>query len=471
MPKSVFSKIYLSGVIILIITFLTTGWLMINTLTSYVTKNEENSALSSAQEIADLVKYRSSENNELFNRIIQSYANRLDATVFVCNSKGMVLLSSGAVSGRLNEYLPAGYLLSEKQYKRVVNGETINENGSFDGYFSQSVATAAVPLVIDGQTVGGVFVCRALPDANKLIGNAKQYFFLSILALLLVSSFIMYLTAKKITKPIKRMKKAAKAFSAGCFDERIGITGSGEIAELAAEFDAMADSLENLENNRRMFVADVSHELRTPMTTISGFIEGMLDGTIPSESRDKYLKIVLDESKRLTRLVNDLLYAEKYRRNEITLTKEIFDINELVRLALISFEQRITDKNIHAEADFLHESEEVNADRDSIQRVITNLVDNAIKFTENGGTVRVSTSRSGDFTEVSVFNSGSFISLEDRKKIFDRFYKTDKSRGIDKNGVGLGLHIVKSILSEHGGTISVDSDGSGTTFTFKIKRT
>ena len=267
------------------------------------------------------------------------------------------------------------------------------------------------------------------------------------------------------------MKKAAKAFSAGCFDERIGITGSGEIAELAAEFDAMADSLENLENNRRMFVADVSHELRTPMTTISGFIEGMLDGTIPSESRDKYLKIVLDESKRLTRLVNDLLYAEKYRRNEITLTKEIFDINELVRLALISFEQRITDKNIHAEADFLHEFEEVNADRDSIQRVITNLVDNAIKFTENGGTVRVSTLRSGDFTEVSVFNSGSFISPEDRKKIFDRFYKTDKSRGIDKNGVGLGLHIVKSILSEHGGTISVDSDGSGTTFTFKIKRT
>ena len=471
MPKSIFSKIYLSGVIILIITFLTAGWLMINTLTSYVTKNEENSVLSSAREISDLVKYRSAENNELFNRIIQSYANRLDATVFVCNSNGMVLLSSGSVSGKFGEYLPAGYLLSEKQYKRVINGETINENGSFDGYFSQSVATAAVPLVIEGKTVGGVFVCRALPDANKLIGNAKTYFFLSILALLLISSFIMYLTAKKITKPIKRMKKAAKTFSAGCFDERIGITGSGEIAELAAEFDAMADSLENLENNRRMFVADVSHELRTPMTTISGFVEGMIDGTIPSESRDKYLKIVLDESKRLTRLVNDLLYAEKYRRNEITLTKENFDINELVRLSLISFEQRITDKNIHVEANFMYESEVVNADRDSIQRVITNLVDNAIKFTKHGGTVRVSTSRSGDFTEVSVFNSGSFISPEDRKKIFDRFYKTDKSRGEDKSGVGLGLHIVKSILSEHGGNITVDSDENGTVFTFKIKRT
>lgn len=470
MPKSVFSKMYISGVIILLIAFLTSGCLMVYTLTSYVAETEEITALSSAREIADLVRYRSSENDELFDRIIRSYAHRLDATVFVCNKKGVVLLSSGAVSAKMREYFPAGYELSEKQYGRVVNGETLNENGSFDGYFSQSVAVAAVPLVMDGENVGGVFVCRALPDMNKLIGDAKTYFFLMILVMLIVLSFVMYVTAKKITSPIKRMKKAAKAFSAGCFEERIGITGSGEIAELAAEFDAMADSLENLENNRRMFVADVSHELRTPMTTVSGFVEGMLDGTIPLEKRDKYLKIVLDESKRLTRLVNDLLYAEKYRRNEITLTKELFDINEHVRLALISFEKRITEKNITAEAEFLHENETVFADPDSIQRVITNLTDNAVKFANVGGTVRVSTKRSGDYVEVSVFNSGSFISEEDRKKVFDRFYKTDKSRGIDKNGVGLGLHIVKSILSEQGGEISVDSNEKGTTFTFKLKR-
>lgn len=469
MPKSVFSKIYISGVIILIIAFVTAGWLMIYTLTSYVISNEEDTALSSAQEIADLVRYRSSENDELFDRIIHSYAHRLDATVFVCNSKGVVLLSSGAVSAKLHEYFPAGYKLSDEQYKRVSAGETINENGDFDGYFSQNVAIAAVPLVIEGEISGGVFVCRALPDANKLIGNAKKYFLLSIFMLLIFSSFIMYITAKKITNPIKRMKKAAKAFSAGCFDERIGISGSGEIAELAAEFDAMADSLENLENNRRMFIADVSHELRTPMTTVSGFVEGMLDGTIPYEKRDKYLKIVLDESKRLTRLVNDLLYAEKYRRNEIVLKKENFDINESVRRVLISFERKITEKDISAKAEFVHETEEVYADKDSIQRVITNLIDNAIKFSDIGGTVKVSTRKSGNFTEISVFNSGSFVSEEDRNKIFERFYKTDKSRGIDKNGVGLGLHIVKRIISQHDGIITVESGDDGTTFTARFR--
>ena len=470
MPKSIFGKIYFSVVVILIITFITSGIIMTKALTSYVAKNEENSALSSASEISELMKYRSPENYGLFNRIIQSYANRLDATVFLCNDTGMVLLSSGSVSGRVHEFFPVGYLLSKKQYERVVRGETISENGDFDGFFSKSVAIAAVPLVMDGESVGGVFVCREIPDTEKLIGKSRRYFFLSILALLLVSSVIMYVTTKRITMPIKRMKNAAKAFSAGCFEERIGIKGTDEISELAAEFDAMAESLENLENNRRMFIADVSHELRTPMTSVSGFVEGMLDGTIPVESRDKYLKIVLEESKRLTRLVNDLLYVERYKKDETALNKENFDINELIRLVLIGFEQRITEKDLNAEVEFLHETEDVYADRDSIQRVVTNLTDNAIKFAQKGGTLKISTKRSGGFAEISVFNSGSYISPEDRKRVFDRFYKTDKSRGVDKSGVGLGLHIVKSILSENGGSVSVDSNELGTTFTFKIKR-
>ena len=137
---------------------------------------------------------------------------------------------------------------------------------------------------------------------------------------------------------------------------------------------------------------------------------------------------------------------------------------------MIGFEQRITEKDLNAEVEFLHETEDVYADRDSIQRVVTNLTDNAIKFAKKGGTLKISTKRSGGFAEISVFNSGSYISPEDRKRVFDRFYKTDKSRGVDKSGVGLGLHIVKSILSENGGSVSVDSNELGTTFTFKIKR-
>ncbi len=466
--KSVFSRMLVLGIAVLFITLAVTSSMLLYMTKNHVRDREEEAAITSAEELGSLLKYRSADNAQLFNRIVFSYAKKLDATVFVCDTKGRVLISSGSISGGLNEHFEIGYQLTEKQFGTVIKGEKVKLYGDFDGYFSKKVVTAGVPLNIDGYIEGGVFVSRAIPDANELMGNMRKHFLISVFISLLLASLIVYITAKRITAPIVTMKKAAKAFASGDFSQRAAIVGGGEIGELAAEFDNMAQSLQNLEMSRQAFVTDISHELRTPMTTISGFVEGILDGTIPEEAHDKYLAIVLDETKRLSRLVNDILYAEKYRRSEINITKEVFDINEVIRLVLIGLERRISEKSINAEVSFEYESAYVLADRDSIMRVITNLIDNAVKFAPDGGTIKVSTEGIGGRCRVVVFNSGSFISESDRTRIFDRFYKTDKSRGIDKSGVGLGLHIVKSILALHGVEITADSNDEGTFFEFSL---
>ena len=233
----------------------------------------------------------------------------------------------------------------------------------------------------------------------------------------------------------------------------------------------MADSIEQLETMRRSFVANVSHDLRTPMTTIGGFVQGILDGTIPPEKQNQYLTIVLDETKRLSRLVNELLDISKMEQGSFTLELRDFNINEMIRLSVIKLEKRITEKNIQLSVSFQTEDQWVTADKDHIQRVLTNLMDNAIKFTQEGGFIDIRTGKTDrNKVFVSIQNSGIGIAHEDLAHVFDRFYKTDKSRSLDKNGTGLGLYIAKSIIKEHGETIWAESEPDEfTRFNFTLK--
>ncbi len=471
MFKSVFLKIFVSGTAILLVVLAVTSSFLLSVTYDYVADREEAAAMTTAVEISELVQYRSAENDVLFARLLSSYASRLDATVFICNKSGTVIISSGITGGEMDGYVPVGYRLSKEQYGRVLSGKAINEHGDFDGYFKNDVVIAGLPLNIYGDISGGVFVCKALPEPAEIVGDMKNSFIMAALISFLFASLIVYITSKVITRPLKRMKEAAKAFSTGDFSVRSGISGGDEVSELAHEFDRMAESLENLEKSRRTFVADLSHELRTPMTTISGFAQGMLDGTVPPEARDRYLGIVLSETKRLSRLVNDILYAEKYSISETEIDKSVFDVNELIRLVLIGFESRLREKNISADVNFRFDVQNVFADHDSIQRVIANLVDNGIKFTPYGGKITVSAVENSAQCEIKVHNTGSFIEEKDRDSIFDRFYKTDKSRSGDKSGVGLGLHIVKSILALHKKSITVESaEAEGTSFLFCLDK-
>ena len=293
---------------------------------------------------------------------------------------------------------------------------------------------------------------------------------LSLFVAFIIGFILIFFISQRFSRPLKKINKAAKTIANGNFGNRVLVKSNDEIGELAQTFNIMAQSLEKIEEMRRSFVANVSHELRTPMTTISGFIEGILDGTIPAEQRYKYLNIALKEARRMSRLVTDLLDLAKIESGENELQMSEFDINELIRVVAIKFEKRIIEKNMHMNINFEGQQCFVIADPDSIERVITNLIDNAVKFSDFGGIIDITIESPNEKVNVSIKDNGVGIEPEELKNIWDRFYKIDKSRSEDKLGTGLGLSIVKNIINKHNEEIWVKSEvGIYTEFTFTLK--
>jgi signal transduction histidine kinase len=254
------------------------------------------------------------------------------------------------------------------------------------------------------------------------------------------------------------MNKAARKFGSGDFNVRVPVRGNDEVAELAKAFNNMADSLANLETARNTFMANVAHDLRTPMTTISGFIDNLLIGAIPKENEEYYLGIIKEEVKRLSRLVSSLLDITRLQAGDRKLTMVSFDICELARLILISFEQKIDAKKLNVEFECDEERMLVSADRDAIYQILYNICDNAVKFSSENGTYRIRIENADKKkVVVRIYNTGEGIAPDDLPHIFERFYKADKSRGIDKNGVGLGMYIARTIVEAHGEKIWVES--------------
>ncbi|MEG0457942.1 MAG: HAMP domain-containing sensor histidine kinase, partial [Oscillospiraceae bacterium] len=259
-----------------------------------------------------------------------------------------------------------------------------------------------------------------------------------------------------------------RSFAKGDFSQKVSVKGYDEIAQLAMSFNYMADALENFEKTRRSFVANISHDLRTPMTTIGGFIDGILDGTIPPEKQKHYLGIVSEEIKRLAKLVRVMMNVAKIEAGEIILNKTDWNLFDAVCKIMFTFEQKVDAKQLDIRG--LEDIKLiVNADLDLINQVIYNLIDNAVKFVNQDGFIEFDFKAKGNMAYLSISNSGDAIKKEDLTKIFDRFYKSDKSRGMDKAGVGLGLYIVKSIINAHGGDIIVNSvENKYCTFTFTV---
>lgn len=266
------------------------------------------------------------------------------------------------------------------------------------------------------------------------------------------------------------MNVISREFAKGNFKRRVDINTKDEIGQLAVNFNAMADSLENLENMRRSFVANVSHELRSPLTSIRGYIQGVLDETIPLEQSGKYLSIALDETRRLNKLINELLDLAQIESGQFPLTMTTFDINELIRRVLISQEERITSKDIDVNIDFQYEYYYVEGDRDRIQQVLYNLIDNAIKFNPEEGALGIKTWDYEDVVFVKISDQGPGIPKDEIRHIWERFYQVDKARSFKNGGTGLGLSIVKKIIEEHGQDIWINSKiGEGTEFIFSLK--
>ena len=402
----------------------------------------------------------------LVNLSFVSQVSQADAVI--CDAGGRLVLCSRAPFGCGHQ----GLYVSQEFLGEVFSAGSVTTTGVIQGLYEDERFVAAVPITdSSGYGVGIVIVSTPMEQVTQILQKISDtYLFVSVLVVLL-AVVMMSLLARHQSKPLRDVAKAAHAFGHGDLDARVHVDpkSSEEVQDLALAFNNMASSLQQSEYQRQEFVANVSHELKTPMTTISGFVDGMLDGTIPAERHQHYMHMVSDETKRLSRLVRSMLDISRLQDQDIPEEKKSrFELQELAGQVLITFEQKIDAKNLNVDVDFPGHPTYTRAGPDYITQVIYNLLDNAVKFCPEGGDLGMKIRIGTNKLYVSISNSGETIPPTELPLVFDRFHKLDKSRSQNRDGWGLGLYIVKTIVCRHGEDISVTSQNGVTTFTFTL---
>lgn len=492
---TIFTKLVGIFIGLLILSFIVTGGFLYYFLNIFVTDQKKSTLEESAENIKSLfyIYFNNMDNrmvSDFFKSTLNLYSISSNSMIWIVDKNGYVVIAANEPSlpdNALSKYIDdTGWpkLPDKRQYMDVMNGgnEPIVQTGDFYGFFKDDVfkgkgsswLTLQMPFQIipsngKQETIAAVYLHTPVPEIQKLRTAVFRLFVISGGVAIFLAIILVYVFSLRFTKPLKQINNAAKIIAGGEFGNRLVVDSQDEIGQLADSFNHMVEDLQKLEEMRRGFIANVSHELRTPMTSIRGFIEGILDGTIPPEKQENYLIIVRDETNRLNRLVNDLLDLARMEAGEMKLNIKPFDINELVRVCVIKLETLITSKNLEIEANFENENLCVLGDKDSIERVIINLLHNAVKFSNENGKIILETVKNKEKILISIKDSGIGIDENEKKRVWDRFYKSDKSRGKDKTGTGLGLAIVKNIINEHKQDIWVESEiGSGTKFTFTL---
>lgn len=463
MFRSIFTRLFWTNVFIMMITLVMMSATMTGFLSYYMEAKQYDLAVKTAKNIEYITIVLQIENHDMrsqrvYNSTLSSWSEFTGSDITVADSHGSVFSSTADIVR-----VPAELL------SPVLSGQTIRLKNHFGNYYKNTVFVVGIPMYYRDDIVGAIFFNTQMPDLNRNISDFMHMIALSSMAAILLAFVLVYIQSKHISTPIKDINKAVNYIASGKFDKRVKVSSPDEIGQLASSFNYMAETLSKTNDMQNEFISDVSHELRTPMTSISGFVAGILDGTIPPEKEKEYLQLVYDESVRLTKLTNDMLEMSKMSSSEYKLSVSEFDINELVRRCIIQLEQRISDKNLELEVNFDVEKIKVLGDKDAIQRVIINILDNAVKFSFENTKIIVSTWYKDSKAYVSIGNFGTGMTADEINHIFDRFYKTDKSRTNDKKGAGLGLSMVKNIISLHKQQIWVDSSetksGTGVKFT------
>ena len=406
------------------------------------------------------------ESDELKHQF-QFMEEYLNSSVFIRNKKGVIEIATP----RINQSW-VGQTLTDYAIEGVLDGNIVTVKGKLNGMFPEPVLTVGYPIFFGKKVMGGVFISTSIPEIQKSIQGMYGVGAMCLGVVMVIGALLIYISTRRITKPLLEMNNAVKVIADGNFENRVSVYCDDEVGQLAKSVNNMAESLDKQEKIRRNFIANISHDLRSPLTSIQGFIGAMLDGTIPPDRNKHYLEIVMEETERLTKLTNDIVDLNRAQTSNLTLEESDFNINELIRDSIEKLEPRFTEKNISVDIVFFEKDTMVKADKDKIQRVFQNLVDNAIKFTDNGGEIKIETeAKNNNKITVSVKDNGIGISEEEQKYVFDRFYKADESRGQYKKGGGLGLSIAKEFILAHNESIGVKSEkGKGAEFIFTLKK-
>ena len=404
--------------------------------------------------------------DQVFQQLAATAAMISDMDILVCDEEGHVLLSTDETMEGQSITIPEGVMSA------VLEQGTWAGRSRLDQLYESKRFVGGVSVVspTTGKVLGSVFTVSSGDTVDALWRTFAGLLVMTALVVLMISFVATSVTTMRQIKPIREMAQATRCYAEGDFDIRMNDYGrDDEIGELAASFNNMAERLQQMERQRREFIANISHELKTPMTTIAGYTDGILDGTIPPENEKQYLQIIANESRRLSRLVRRMLDVSQLQAMDPLRNGNHFDICESMRRVLISMEKKINDRHLDVEADIPDEPILVLGDNDMITQVLYNLLENAAKFAREGSTLYLGVTMMDGKARVTVRNVGDTIPAEELPLLFERFHKSDKSRSEDKDGYGLGLYIVKTILQQHKEDISVTSENGVTTFTFSLR--
>lgn len=471
--RTMFGRMFSLTATLILVSCLLLGFSFRVVIGKYLMEEKQATLEANAISVANLASAYDTagelENNWDFRISLSFAADVSSGETLICDEVGTVVLCS--CSNRLCEYL--GKSVDTEILAKASQNGSYYERGTMAGLYDASRLSVCMPVVSNttGEHIGSVIVSTDVAQVNVFLSHTTNIFLMTSLVVLIIAITATSFWANKETRPLKELAKAARDFGHGNLSARVltGNENTEEVDELATAFNNMANSLEKSELQRREFVANVSHELKTPMTTIAGFMEGMLDGTIPQEEHPRYMQTVSDEVRRLSRLVRSMLEISRMQEKGIPdSNKQRFDICESIGRVLLTFEQKINGKHLHVEVQMPDNGINVWAQQDSITQVIYNLLDNAVKFCGEEGCLYLQAESNGAKATISIANTGQTIPEEELPLVFERFHKTDKSRSMDRDGVGLGLYIVKTIVANHGEDIAVTSRDGVTRFSFTL---
>ncbi|MCM1087365.1 MAG: ATP-binding protein [Muribaculaceae bacterium] len=467
MRKTLYLKFILAYIIFGIFGFIVVATFVANLTSDQLTKEQANALYREATLIANTYAtdlYNTETTLEAVKSQLDALDTYLDATIWIINPSGRMILDSAAPMDVGNEVVIENFnpTVTEGSYYTI---------GNFFGTFTEPTLSVFAPITSDFKVKGYVVIHDSMSSIQEKTDDLLNISYIMLVILFLLSMIILIFFTEIVYIPLRKITEATEQYASGNMHYEFSVESEDEMGYLAATLSYMASEIASSEDNQKKLVANISHDFRSPLTSIKGYLEAMLDGTIPPELHEKYLTIVLNETERLTKLTNSLLTLNNLNTKGMMLEKTDFDINQTIRNVAASFEGTCREKRISIELILTGDEMYVTADMGKIQQVLYNLLDNAIKFSHHDSVIKLETTEKHNKIFISIKDSGIGIPKDNLKLIWDRFYKTDLSRGKDKKGTGLGLSITKEIIQSHSEHINVIStEGVGTEFIFSLPK-
>lgn len=468
MGRSLFARLAATHLAVALASLVALGLLLGGLLQTFMVREKERALVRAAREInliVDRIPTAPGERQRTLNRV-RALDGLIGARIWIVSRDGTIVADS-LPDRSARRVTP----LEARELARILRGNTVVRRGSFQGRFSAPVISVGTPLVVDGKTVGAVFLHSPVLGVRDAAAPVYRLLGLSALGAAVLALGLSLWLSRRLSRPLHDMSEAAEGLAHGDFDRRVAVAAADdEVRRLADSFNYMAARLGDTERMRRELIANVSHELRSPLTSMRGFLQGILDGTIPPGEQERYLRLAHEETRRLSRLVNDLLDLAALEAGDVRLAiAEVYPA-AILRTAAAKMEPQAAAKGLRLAVELPDPAPgPVRGDPDRLEQVLINLLDNAIRFTPEGGGITLSARRQGPVMEIAVRDTGPGIPREDLDRIWERFYKGDRARTRTKGGTGLGLAIARELVERQGGTIRAESrPGEGTTFTITL---